>query len=1122
MNTADSSREKELFLSALDLPPAERAAFLDRACGGNSRLREHVELLLRAHEEASSFLQKPAVGADATVRVPVVAEEQAGDRIGRYKLLQRIGEGGCGVVYMAEQEEPVRRRVALKVIKLGMDTKEVIARFEAERQALALMDHPNIARVLDAGATDSGRPFFVMELVRGVPITRFCDENNTPTAQRLELFVQVCHAVQHAHQKGIIHRDLKPSNILVTLNDGVAVPKVIDFGIAKATGGRLTDSTLFTAFEQFIGTPAYMSPEQAVMTSLDIDTRSDVYSLGVLLYELLTGRTPFDTAELLKAGLDTMRRHIREVDPPRPSARLSTLQGEALTTTARQRQIAPPKLINLIRGDLDWIVMRCLEKDRARRYETANSVADDIGRHLHNEPVVARPPSATYRLGKMIRRHKLGFAAGAAVAAALVFGLSLSTWMFFREKAARERAVAAEREQTVQRQRAEAAQAEEARQRTQAEKNEKKARDEAAISRAVSSFLTNDILRVADSSRQDPTEAPRNPDLKVREALDRASEKVGPRFKGQPVTEAAVRCVIGSAYSGVGQYAKAQQHYERAVGLRKAALGEDDYDTLSAMDGLAASYRSQGKLAEAAALWARTVELQTRALGKHSIFRLWTMGSLASVYRVQGKFAEAAALLAESIEGLKFESGPEHPNTLHAMDSLASLYSSMGKGAESKKLRAEILEIKKRTLGPDHPDTRSSKAYLDLVEGRYAEAEPLLAQELEEQKRTLGLDHPRTLTTMGSLAVVYAALGKHAEAATLLAQKLEAAKRAFGPEHLETLQAASILAAFYFDQRKLTEAEKVYVELLGTQKRVFGPEHPATLGTMASLADTYSLLGRSSESRPLRDRVLEAQKRVLGPEHPKTLATMTTLTASYLTQGRYAEAAALGAETSEIKQRVLGPEHPDTLTSMSLLAAAYRSLGQAAEAAKLRVRLLEIQQRVLGPKHLATLTNLQSLAHVKESLGELADAEARLRTLVSLSPENDNARSMLGSVLVKRGNYVEAENLLRPVQVKRDEKEPEVWTTFVTRFSLGGALVGQAKYAEAEPLLVSGAEGLLKRADTIPAVDKERVTEALEQLVRHYTAWDKPAQAAEWRKKLDAWRAANPAKPAANAVPTSA
>jgi WD40 repeat protein/serine/threonine protein kinase len=422
-----SEREIEIFNAALELAAAERVAYLDQVCAGDAALRRCVEELLQAGGRPGGMLDKPpAVPREpgGTIRIP---EMKPGDRIAHYKLLEQIGEGGCGLVYVAEQEQPVRRRVALKVIKLGMDTRQVIARFEAERQALALMDHPNIARVLDAGVTETGRPFFVMDLVKGIPITRYCDENKLNTQDRLNLFIQVCQAVQHAHQKGIIHRDLKPFNILVADHDGVPVPKVIDFGIAKATTDqRLTDKTLYTAIEQFIGTPAYMSPEQANLSGLDVDTRSDIYSLGVLLYELLTGRTPFDAKELVKSGIEAIRRTIREVEPPRPSTRLSTLQGEVLTATAQQRGTESMHLLKLVRGDLDWIVMKSLDKDRARRYETANGLAADLKRHLNNEPVVARPPSASYRFQKAFGRNKLAFGAVAVVVLALVAGLGVA------------------------------------------------------------------------------------------------------------------------------------------------------------------------------------------------------------------------------------------------------------------------------------------------------------------------------------------------------------------------------------------------------------------------------------------------------------------------------------------------------------------------------------------------------------------------------------------------------------------------------------------------------------------------------------------------------------------------
>jgi WD40 repeat protein/serine/threonine protein kinase len=448
----NTNPEDDLFEAALlKSPGPERAAFLDDECQSDPELRARVEMMLEGHLSAQDFLENLPTGTPPERGIPSSESaglEQVGGNIGPYKLLQKLGEGGCGLVYLAEQQQPVRRRVALKVIKLGMDTRSVIARFEAERQALALMDHPNIAKVFDAGVTETGRPYFVMELVRGIRISEYCDLNNLRTDQRLSIFVQVCHAIQHAHQKGIIHRDIKPSNILITLHDGVPVPKVIDFGIAKATcDQRLTDKTIFTAFEQFIGTPAYMSPEQAEMSGLDIDTRSDIYSLGVLLYELLTGSTPFDAKELLASGLDAMRKTIREKEAVRPSTKFATLQGDDLATTAKRRSAEPARLMHQLKGDLDWIIMKCLEKDRTRRYETANGLAADLQRHLSNEPVVARPPSTLYRFQKAWRRNKAMAVAGTGIFVALVIGLGVSTWMYLQERRAYERTALAEREQ---------------------------------------------------------------------------------------------------------------------------------------------------------------------------------------------------------------------------------------------------------------------------------------------------------------------------------------------------------------------------------------------------------------------------------------------------------------------------------------------------------------------------------------------------------------------------------------------------------------------------------------------------------------------------------------------------
>ncbi len=515
-----ANREEALFALALKQPANDRAAFLDAVCPGDPALRARLDALLAAQDGPDELSPDTRPAAEATMKLEFsdAPDEAVGQTLGRYKLLERVGEGGCGVVYVAEQTEPVRRRVALKVIKLGMDTKQVVARFEAERQALAMMDHPNIAKVLDAGTTDVGRPYFVMELVRGIKITDYCDQSHCTTKERLDLFIKVCQAIQHAHQKGIIHRDIKPSNILVTLHDGVPVPKVIDFGIAKATEGRLTDNTVYTQLHQFIGTPAYMSPEQAEMSGLDIDTRSDIYSLGVLLYELLAGSTPFDAKELMSLGIDAMRKTIREKEPQRPSTRFATLGADQLTTTAKRRSADTSKLLHQLKGDLDWIVMKCLEKDRQRRYDTANGLAADLKRHLNNEPVVARPPSAGYKFQKAFRRNKLVFTAASVVAAALLIGIGISTWQTIR-------ATRAEREQSKLRAVAVKALDGEKEQRTHAEAEQRRADEQAR--QAVESQARSRRLLYASDMNLSQQSLKQNNLGKARRLLDRHRPQPG-------------------------------------------------------------------------------------------------------------------------------------------------------------------------------------------------------------------------------------------------------------------------------------------------------------------------------------------------------------------------------------------------------------------------------------------------------------------------------------------------------------------------------------------------------------------------------------------------------------------
>ena len=712
----DPQKIKSVFLQAVEqCEPGNWGAFLDAACAGDATLRRRVEVLLEAHLGKDSMFDGQADATPPTLDQPPL--EKPGTQIGPYKLLQQIGEGGFGVVYMAEQTEPVERRVAFKIIKPGMDTQQVIARFEAEEQALAIMDHPNIAKVHDAGTTQAGRPYFAMELVRGIPITQYCDEHHLTPRERLELFVPVCHAIQHAHQKGIIHRDIKPTNVLVAEYDDHPVPKIIDFGVAKAIQQRLTERTMFTQLGQVVGTIDYMSPEQAKLNELDIDTRSDIYSLGVLLYELLTGDTPLDRQRLRSAAFDEMLRIIREEEPPRPSVRLSS--SDSLPSIAANRQIQPKRLSTLVRGELDWIVMKALEKDRTRRYETANELANDVQRYLNDEQVVACPPSAAYRFRKLVRRNKMTLVTGAIVAGALVVGVVGTTWQAIRATRERDRAVAAE---------------------TQATK-------EAAIARAINEFLNQDLLAQADPE-QEPDR-----DLKLRTVLDRAAQRIEGRFANQPLVEAAIRHTIGQTYQTLGDYGKARQHHELAWELAERHLGKHHSYTLVSMTNVAHAMACQGRYVEAEELHQKVLDIRRRVAGPEHPDTLKSMRGLANAIADQGRYEEAERRHRDVLKIQRRVLGPEHPDTLKSMNDLAITICERGLYKEAEKLWCELLEIQNRVLGPAHPDslvTVNRLAHAMWHQGRYAEAArfygQLLRRELEQFLQKLDQEKHRAET----------------------------------------------------------------------------------------------------------------------------------------------------------------------------------------------------------------------------------------------------------------------------------------------------------------------------------------------------------------------------------------
>jgi eukaryotic-like serine/threonine-protein kinase len=939
--TAIHLDEQAIFEVARKIDSREaREAYLQQICGDDAAIGQRVRDLLKAYEESASFLEPSAAAPVGTIDAPAPAE-RPGTIIGPYKLLQQIGEGGMGTVYMAEQTQPVQRKVALKVIKAGMDSRQVIARFEAERQALAMMDHVNIARVLDAGATESGLPYFVMELVHGVPITKYCEDNHLTPRERLELFVPVCQAIQHAHQKGVIHRDIKPSNVMVTLYDGKPVPKVIDFGVAKATAQKLTERTLFTQYGTMVGTLEYMSPEQAEMSALGVDTRSDIYSLGVLLYELLTGSTPLTRKRFKDAAYGEILRIIKEEEPPKPSTRLSD-SGEALASISAQRKTEPAKLSKLMRGELDWIVMKTLEKDRNRRYETANGFAADVQRYLNDEPVQACPPSAMYRVRKFVRRNKRVLATVGLLALALIVGTVVSAWQAIRATTAEHLALRAEHLALDEA-------AATARERDEKEAALRSAKDELATREAVLKFVENKIFAAARPKDQ---EGGLGHEVQLRQAIEAALPFVEKSFMDQPLVEARLRQTLGISFEYLGDAKVAAEQLQAARMLYAQHCGPDHLDTLRSMLCLATSYYALGRYADALKLDEETLALMKAKLGPDHPDTLISMNNLANTYAALGRYADAFKLREETLALRKARSGPGHPDTLASMNNLANSYEVLGRDAEALKLREETLALRKARLGPDHPETLVSmyslaNSYEDF--GRDAEALKLREETLALLKAKLGPDHPETLRSMTTLAMSYAALGRHADALKLNEEALALRKAKLGPDHPNTLKSMSNLATSYAALGQHAEALKLREETLALMKAKLGPDHPDTLASMNNLANTYAALGRYADALKLNEKTLALRKAKLGLDHPDTLSSMYNLANSYYALGRYADALKLNEEALALRKAKLGPDHPDTLWSTYLsmwgVAKDLVKLDRGAEAVPI---IDECVQRVAG------------------------------------------------------------------------------------------------------------------------------------------------------------------------------
>jgi tetratricopeptide (TPR) repeat protein len=734
-----------------------------------------------------------------------------------------------------------------------MDTAEVIARFESERQALALMDHPNIAKVLDAGATDSGRPYFVMELVKGGPITEFCDRNQLGPEARLRLFLDVCHAIQHAHHKGVIHRDIKPTNVMVALHDGVPVVKVIDFGIAKATVSKLTDRTLFTAHGQMIGTPEYMSPEQAERKGLDIDTRTDVYSLGVLLYELLTGTTPLQTERLSEASYAEVQRLIREEEAPRPSTRLSSL-GDSAKVLADNCGVNLKRLEQLLARDLDWVVLKALEKDRDRRYDTPGSFAADIEHYLRREAVLARPPSAAYKLRKFVQRNRATVVTGSVIAAALLIGAAVATWQAVVATRAKQHALAA----------------------AGAEKEAKEfAQAREAGTEAVLEFIES---RVFAAARPDGQAGGLGRQVTLAQAVKAALPFIEESFTNQPLIEARVRLELGQSFLYLGEASIAAEQCQKARTLYTEHLGPDHHDTLRSMHHLARGLADLGQYDDAFKLRTETLARMKAQLAPDHPDTLRGMNALACSYADLGQREEALNLREETLALMKTRLGPDHPGTLRCMYNLAASLAVLGRQREALDLREGTLALRKGKLGPDHPDTLRSMngvacSYAAL--GRHAEAVAMYEDALVRQKSKLGPDHPDTFQTMYNLAISYAALGRHADALTLREETLALHQAKLGPEHPRTLMSMNNVAWSYGALGRHADALKLYEQTVALQKEKLGPAHRDTLLSMWGVAHTLVKLDRSAEALPVLDEFFRnATSKIISP---RLLASMIDL-----------------------------------------------------------------------------------------------------------------------------------------------------------------------------------------------------------------------------------------------------
>ena len=856
--------------------------------------------------------------------------ERPGARIGRYKLLRVLGEGGMGIVYLAQQDKPVTRQVALKVIKPGMDSKRVMARFEAEEQALALIEHPHVARVYDAGLTGSGRPYFVMEYVMGIPITEHCDKYKLTVEERLRLFLHVCEAVQHAHQKGIIHRDLKPSNILVSIEGNESVPKVIDFGVARAVSQQLTEKTLCTEQGQLIGTPEYMSPEQADLNNQDIDTRTDIYALGVVLYRLLAGVPPFDPQQLQAAGIEHMRKVICEEEPKTPSTRLSKTSVEESKESAERRSTSIRGLQRRLHGDLDWITLKAMEKNRTRRYDSAGELAADILRHLNHEAVLAGPPSTIYRIGKFVRRNRALVTGATAVIAVLILGTVVST--VFAIKADRAR----------------------------------------VESQAVSDFLSGSVIELIDPYKV------ANEEITRRSLLNAISENLEQKFTGPPLAEAQIRYTLGYAYWSIGLYELAESYLKPAIKICQDHLGPEHPTTLEWTLPLGWTHLYQGRFYEAEQLFTKTLEGARRVLSEEHEQTGYSMWSLGSLYWFQGRYEEAVPLLEKAFETSVRQRGKEDWHTVQTMSSLVWVYFSQGRYKEAEQRANKALAINLPLRGDKDYWTLNLKVQLAAINwglGHYEQAEHIGREALDGRRSLFGEEHADTLWAMYCMGLVYCSRGRYEEAESLFDNALKTAQRVLGNAHSTTIYAMYGLGTVYLSQEQYDLAESLLSQALEIARHLVGDEHPDTLRAVNSLAVLYTKQKRYEKAERLFGEALKDRTHKLGRYHPETLQTINDFGILRREQDRYEEAESLLHQALEGRKRKLSNDHPGCFESMHELAELYKEHGDFNKAEPLLLEAIKGRRLKLGGAHPRTLESLNNLIALYEAWGKPEEAK---------------------------------------------------------------------------------------------------------------------------------------------------